>query len=296
MLPLSAVASSPIASFAHIHRNRHHHRQHHHRQPLPTAHLPVMMTVGGDTLLSRQPQGALSLLPPVLSSIQLPPTPLLCLYSAILFLVTAATWLYLRLYHPILHPYPWRLASSPSRRKADKKRKVVLAGSYNPPHRGHVAMLSYLSQRYGEVIAVVGMNPAKKYAVTPQQRAEFIQRMIDAEDDIKDNVRVEVVQGYIWRHAFREGVSIMFRGIRSWAKDGDEERYLHFLNTWGPMVFGPLRWPLPTQFLEGKPEFNHISSTLIRNMCLEAKNKGTEADLSALVPEEVADGVAKAYC
>ena len=174
--------------------------------------------------------------------------------------------------------------------------KVVLAGSYNPPHRGHVAMLSYLSQRYGEVIAVVGMNPAKKYAVSPQQRAEFIQQMIDAEEEIKDNVRVEVVQGYIWRFAFREGVSIMFRGIRSWAKDGDEERYLHFLNTWGPMVFGPLRWPLPTQFLEGKPEYNHISSTLIRNMCVEAKKKGTEADLTALVPEGVADGVAKAYC
>ena len=222
--------------------------------------------------------------------------PLLCLYSAILIMVSAATWLYLRLYHPIVHPYPWKLASPPSRRKSDKKRKVVLAGSYNPPHRGHVAMLSYLSQRYGEVIAVVGMNPAKKYAVSPQQRAEFIQQMIDAEDDIKDNVRVEVVQGYIWRFAFREGVSIMFRGIRSWAKDGDEERYLHSLNTWGPMVFGPLRWPLPTQFLEGKPEYNHISSTLIRNMCVEAKKKGTGADLTALVPEEVADGVAKAYC
>lgn len=284
---MRSVVSGPIPLFAHIHRNRPH---------LP--HPLLMMTAGGgDTspLLSSKPQALLSL-PSALSSIQLPPMPLLCLYSAILIIVSAATWLYLRLYHPIIHPYPWKLASSPSRRKSDKKRKVVLAGSYNPPHRGHVAMLSYLSQRYGEVIAVVGMNPAKKYAVSPQQRAEFIQQMIDAEEEIKDNVRVEVVQGYIWRFAFREGVSIMFRGIRSWAKDGDEERYLHFLNTWGPMVFGPLRWPLPTQFLEGKPEYNHISSTLIRNICVEAKKKGAGADLTALVPEEVADGVAKAYC
>ena len=292
---MSPGASSPIASFAHIHQNRQRLPPH-----LSSTASPITlfkMTAGGgdaSTLLSK-PQALLSL-PSILPSIDLPSVPLLCLYSAILILVSAATWLYLRLYHPIVHPYPWNLASSPSRRKSDKKRKVVLAGSYNPPHRGHVAMLSYLSQRYGEVIAVVGMNPAKKYAVSPQQRAEFIQQMIDAEEEIKDNVRVEVVQGYIWRFAFREGVSIMFRGIRSWAKDGDEERYLHFLNTWGPMVFGPLRWPLPTQFLEGKPEYNHISSTLIRNMCVEAKKKGTEADLTALVPEEVADGVAKAYC
>ena len=291
---MRSVVSGPIPLFAHIiHQNRQQHLPH-----LSTSTPLFTMTAGGggdtSTLLSK-PQALLSL-PSALSSIQLPPTPLLCLYSAILIIVSAAAWLYLRLYHPIVHPYPWKLASSPSRRKSDKKRKVVLAGSYNPPHRGHVAMLSYLSQRYGEVIAVVGMNPAKKYAVSPQQRAEFIQQMIDAEEEIKDNVRVEVVQGYIWRFAFRERVSIMFRGIRSWAKDGDEERYLHFLNTWGPMVFGPLRWPLPTQFLEGKPEYNHISSTLIRNMCVEAKKKGTEADLTALVPEEVADGVAKAYC
>merc|ERR1712228_736208 len=125
------------------------------------------------------------------------------------------------------------------------------------------------------------MNSSKKYDVTPQQRASFVRDMIASEDSIKSNVRVEVVEGYIWRFAFREGVSIMFRGIRSWEKDGDEERYLHFLNTWGPMVFGPLRWPLPTQFLEGKPEYNHISSTLIRSICMEAKEKGHEADISA---------------
>ena len=46
---------------------------------------------------------------------------------------------------PILSPtiitYPWK--------REDKKseRTVVLAGSYNPPHLGHLAMLEYLSKR-----------------------------------------------------------------------------------------------------------------------------------------------------
>ena len=248
-----------------------------------------------DTSIST-PSGLSVQVPSIVSSIQFPDIQTLCLYTALFLLLSASTWLYLRLYNPIVHPYPWKLAPTAAERSSDKKKKVVLAGSYNPPHRGHVAMLEYLAERYGEVIAVVGMNPTKKYDVTPRQRADFIKRMVNADGNIKGNVRVEVVEGYIWRFAFREGVSLMFRGIRSWDKDGDEERYLHFLNTWGPMMYGPLKWPLPTQFLEGKPEYNHISSTLIRSLCIEAKKKGHKADISALVPEEVADGVAKAYC
>jgi hypothetical protein len=47
---------------------------------------------------------------------------------------------------PILSPtiigYPWEEGS-------DKQNKtVILAGSYNPPHLGHLAMLEYLSKRY----------------------------------------------------------------------------------------------------------------------------------------------------
>ena len=47
-----------------------------------------------------------------------------------------------RLYFPTIIPYPWPVV------KKDKTTKVVLAGSYNPPHFGHFAMLIYLSERY----------------------------------------------------------------------------------------------------------------------------------------------------
>lgn len=61
----------------------------------------------------------------------------------------AACWL---LIPPILRPkvitYPWRLPDSYSYRERDKKRTVAMAGSFNPPHLGHLAMLEYLSKRY----------------------------------------------------------------------------------------------------------------------------------------------------
>ena len=98
-----------------------------------------------------------------------------------------------------------------------------------------------------------------------------------------------MVQGYIWRRAKSIGASIFYRGIRSWEKDGPEERQLQILNTWGPLLFGPLYWPIPTIYLEGKPEYNHVSSTLVRKVATQKEA------LSKLVPASIAETVAHLY-
>jgi phosphopantetheine adenylyltransferase len=112
------------------------------------------------------------------------------------------------------------------------------------------------------------------------------------------NVCVEVYAGYIWRFARQQGATIFFRGVRSWERDGKEERSLQILNTWGPLVCGPFVWPLPTMYLEGKPEYNHISSTLIRDLSRDIGGKVSEhAELSLqdLVPPALAKEVAVLY-
>ena len=78
-------------------------------------------------------------------------------------------------------PYPTETKDSTNRIYENKKENVtsvVLAGSYNPPHYGHLAMLSYLSKKYKKVIAVIGVNPNKKYEVTPDVRASILKEMI----------------------------------------------------------------------------------------------------------------------
>lgn len=115
-----------------------------------------------------------------------------------------------------------------------------------------------------------------------------------------------VVEGYIWRYAKRIDATLFFRGIRSWEKDGRDERHLQILNTWGPLLYGPLTKPIPTIYIEGDPRYNHVSSTLIRSICDRSSDsdsnsnsaeqtKNTEASLSELVPSEVAGKVAKLY-
>jgi hypothetical protein len=69
--------------------------------------------------------------------------------------------------------------------------------------------------RQGQVTAVVGFNPSKKYDVSPEQRVELIERACRDDPDLQ-NVRAKVVSGYIWRYAFANKITRMYRGIRSW--------------------------------------------------------------------------------
>jgi pantetheine-phosphate adenylyltransferase len=163
---------------------------------------------------------------------------------------------------------------------------VIFAGSYNPPHNGHLALLEYLSRRYSKVIAVIGYNPDKKYLVSPQNRARLLQTMIHTAFPSvgrRNNIQVEVVEGYIWRYAKRIGATMFCRGIRSWNKDGRNERSLHFLNTWGPILLGPCYAPIPTIYIEGNPKYNHVSSTLIREICNGVHTRDGESKLNALM-------------
>lgn len=110
----------------------------------------------------------------------------------------------------------------------------------------------------------------------------------------------------------KEKCSTMFRGIRSWEKDGKEEKILLVQNTWGPIVYGPFKWPLPTVYLEGNPKYNHISSTLIRQLCktfkhdnhgITTQKKNTSLEektdeklaFALLFPAELIDRVIAAY-
>lgn len=116
----------------------------------------------------------------------------------VFFLISIAL-LIKRVLRPTIISFPYEDPKNANQTKnvGDKKCTVVLAGSYNPPHYGHLAMLAYLSKKYGKVIAVIGMNPNKKYDVSPQERANLLREMIQVYDDgdensqMKKNVQVE---------------------------------------------------------------------------------------------------------
>jgi hypothetical protein len=63
------------------------------------------------------------------------------LYAGLLCAIVAAVVLILPILFPAIIEFPWE------DKNVKESQTVVLAGSYNPPHRGHLAMLEYLSKR-----------------------------------------------------------------------------------------------------------------------------------------------------
>ena len=96
----------------------------------------------------------------------------LIICALILTLLLSFTWGTCR--SPLIYEFPYEsLNYEPAE---NKKKTVMLAGSFNPPHNGHLNMLKTLSKIYGNVYAVVGFNPSKKYDVSPQKRLEIMQK------------------------------------------------------------------------------------------------------------------------
>jgi ATP sulfurylase len=54
----------------------------------------------------------------------------------------------IRVLFPTILNHPWKLPAKESRKqKRDKETTVVFAGSFNPPHWGHLVMIKYLAER-----------------------------------------------------------------------------------------------------------------------------------------------------
>ena len=62
--------------------------------------------------------------------------------TAVVTILAIVLLLLHRIAFPTILRHPW-----PAPKPGDRNKMVVMAGSFNPPHKGHVAMLQYLSQR-----------------------------------------------------------------------------------------------------------------------------------------------------
>lgn len=71
-----------------------------------------------------------------------------CIVVLTAVLIAAGILIY-RILFPAIISYPWDMPGEKSRqRKREKKMAVVFAGSFNPPHWGHLVMIRYLVERY----------------------------------------------------------------------------------------------------------------------------------------------------
>jgi pantetheine-phosphate adenylyltransferase len=156
-------------------------------------------------------------------------------------------------------------------------RRCVCPGSYDPVTLGHADVIRRAAGLYDEVVVAVLHNPAKHGTFTPDERRDLI---LDACGDLA-NVRVELFANRLLVDVCRDvGATAIVKGLRG----GTDFAYELPMALMNRHLTG-----VETVFLPGDPRFEHISSSLVKEV---ARYGG---DVSGLVSDRVRDALAGAW-
>ena len=148
-------------------------------------------------------------------------------------------------------------------------RIAIYPGSFDPITNGHLDILKSGSEIFDKVIIAVSYNINKAGFLSIDERVDLIKKSVS---HLK-NVEVDCFEGLTVEYARKNGANILLRGLRT-SFDFEYELQLSQTNN---ALFNDLK----TVFLITKPEYNFISSSMVREIFL---NNG---DISKFVPEVV---------
>ncbi len=147
--------------------------------------------------------------------------------------------------------------------------RCVCPGSFDPVTLGHLDVVRRAGALFDEVVVAVLTNPAKKPMFALDDRLEMLSESLAG----VDGVRVVAVSGGLLVDFCREvGAVAVVKGLRS----GTDFAYELPMALMNRHLSG-----LETVFLPGEPQYEHVSSSLIK----EVASYG--GDVSGLVPAGV---------
>ena len=146
---------------------------------------------------------------------------------------------------------------------------AIYPGSFDPITNGHIDILKSGSEIFDKVIIAVSYNINKQGFLPVDERVDLIKKSVA---HLK-NVEVDAFQGLTVEYAKKKGADVLLRGLRT-SFDFEYELQLSQTNN-------ALNKNLKTVFLITKPEYNFISSSMVREILA---NNG---DISKFVPEPV---------
>ena len=132
-------------------------------------------------------------------------------------------------------------------------RRAIFPGSFDPFTRGHYDIVMRGLELFDEIIIGIGHNNTKRSSFPLEQRIKDIQQTFSNEPRVK----VEAYEGLTIDFAAAHKAQCILRGVRS-VQDFEYERNIAEANK---QLCG-----IETVLLYTRPEYAHISSSLVREL------------------------------
>ena len=151
---------------------------------------------------------------------------------------------------------------------------AVVPGSFDPVTKGHLDVIRRAAVVFDEVHVLVVHNPGKNAMLPIAERVSLIQKSLEEDPAIGDNITVASwSMGLLVDYCTEVGASVLVKGIRSQIDVAYET----------PMVLmNRSLADVETVFLLPDPAHAHVSSTLVRQVA------SLGGDVSPYVPAAVA--------
>lgn len=146
---------------------------------------------------------------------------------------------------------------------------AIYPGSFDPITNGHLDILKSGAEIFDKVIIAVSYNANKTGFLSVEERVNLIKQSTN----FIPNVEVDSFEGLTVDYARSKGADVLLRGLRT-SFDFEYELQLSQTNH-------ALYNNIKTVFLITKPEYNFISSSMVREILA---NNG---DISKFVPKSV---------
>jgi len=146
---------------------------------------------------------------------------------------------------------------------------AAYSGTFDPITLCHNDIIHRAAKMFPKLIVAVGLNPSKSPKFTLEERVALIE---DCVSDL-DNVTVIGFRGLVVDFARDNGVTVLVRGVRTVA-DVEYEKQMATMNR-------DLYPDLDTVMLAPSPQFEHLSSSLVRELT------SLGAPVKKLVPKPV---------
>ena len=145
--------------------------------------------------------------------------------------------------------------------------RCVCPGSFDPVTSGHLDVVHRASALFDEVVVAVLTNPVKEPTFTLEERLDMLRESLAGIEGVK----IEALSdGLLVDFSTRLGAIAVVKGLRG-GTDFGYELPMALMNR---HLTG-----LETVFLPGDPRFEHVSSSLVKEVA------GYGGDVSGLVPD-----------